>query len=114
MDEGEIYRAFGRRVATRRLELRLTQGALASAVGFSRASIANIEAGRQKLPLHQVYRFMSALKLEDFRILLPPALRVKAHETAPVVVAISRDSNVSDHARAQIAAIYDEFETIKS
>ena len=46
------YDAFGRAVALRRDQLGMTQAQLSARVGLSRASIANIEAGRQNVLLH--------------------------------------------------------------
>ena len=54
MDEQSIYAELGRAVATRRKMVGLTQAEVAKDVGISRASIANIESGRQKVLLHQV------------------------------------------------------------
>jgi DNA-binding XRE family transcriptional regulator len=58
------YRRLGATLAERRLELLLTQLELAKAVHLSRASVANIEAGRQKLLIHQLADFAKALKLD--------------------------------------------------
>jgi transcriptional regulator with XRE-family HTH domain len=46
-----FYRAFGERVRQTR-EGRLSQAQLARQMRLSRGSIANIEAGRQRIPLH--------------------------------------------------------------
>lgn len=66
-----VYRALGRAVAARRRTLKLTQAELAERVGTSRASIANIEAGRQKVMLHQVYALVQALELRSVTDLAP-------------------------------------------
>lgn len=55
-----IYRAFGVRVEYLRTALGLTQEELAKRVHLTRTSIANIEAGRQRLPLHDVETFARA------------------------------------------------------
>jgi transcriptional regulator with XRE-family HTH domain len=57
----EIYATLGRRVRTRREELRLTQADLSAKIGLSRASIANIEGGRQAVLLHQFLALAEAL-----------------------------------------------------
>jgi transcriptional regulator with XRE-family HTH domain len=57
----EIYSRLGRRVRTRREQLRLTQADLSAKVGLSRASIANIESGRQAVLLHQFLALAEAL-----------------------------------------------------
>ena len=71
MDEQSIYAELGRAVATRRKMVGLTQAEVAKAVGISRASIANIESGRQKVLLHQVYGLMKALDLKAITELVP-------------------------------------------
>ena len=57
----EIYAMLGREVRTRREQLRLTQADLSAKVGLSRASIANIEGGRQAVLLHQFLALAEAL-----------------------------------------------------
>ena len=71
MDEQSIYRELGRAVATRRKMVGLTQAEVAKDVGISRASIANIESGRQKVLLHQVYGLVKALDLKAITELVP-------------------------------------------
>ena len=61
MSSPEIYRIFGRRVSVERSALGMSQEELARRVGLSRASIANIEAGRQRVLLHQVLALAYAL-----------------------------------------------------
>ena len=86
MSDKLIYEEFGQRVATRRKELKLTQAKLAAKVGLSRASLANIECGRQSVLLHHVYRFASALDLPKLSALLP----------APSKTISEGDLNMSD------------------
>lgn len=52
-----IYLIVGERIAECRNFLGMSQEELAKRVGLSRASIANIETGRQRLQLHDVERF---------------------------------------------------------
>lgn len=51
----------GGEIKDRRKSLGLTQATLAKVVGKSRASIANIEAGRQDVSWHLLVKFMYAL-----------------------------------------------------
>jgi transcriptional regulator with XRE-family HTH domain len=57
----QIYATLGRSVRTRREALRLTQADLAAKIGLSRASVANIESGRQAVLLHQFLALAEAL-----------------------------------------------------
>jgi len=54
MSDMEFYRRLGRAVAKRRDELGLTQGEVAEKLGLSRASLANLENGRQRIMVHQL------------------------------------------------------------
>lgn len=70
----EIYILFGRRVAYARESAGLTQAELAECIGLSRASVANIEAGRQRIVLHQAIEISEALRLSSISDLLPTDL----------------------------------------
>ena len=61
MRHADIYRAFGPRLARARKAADLTQAELGKRVGLSRASIANIEAGNQRVFLDQVFELTRAL-----------------------------------------------------
>jgi len=75
VDEDALYRWIGDRLKKRRLELHLTQDDIASRVGVLRTSITNIEAGRQKTPLHVLYGLCEALDL-DIALVVPPSSEV--------------------------------------
>jgi transcriptional regulator with XRE-family HTH domain len=65
MNPDSIYQHIGEVIRARRQSSkpRLTQEALAKRVGISRASLANIETGRQGVLVHQLYALAEALKL---------------------------------------------------
>jgi transcriptional regulator with XRE-family HTH domain len=65
MNPESIYRHIGAviRRGRKRFKPRLTQEALAQRVGISRASLANIETGRQSVLVHQLYALAAALDL---------------------------------------------------
>jgi len=65
-----LYLELGVRVRRRREARDLTQDELASAVGVSRSSIANIERGRQHAPVHLLFQLAEELKV-DVGELLP-------------------------------------------
>jgi transcriptional regulator with XRE-family HTH domain len=71
IDLPKLYRDLGSLISRRRETLGFTQKDLAAKVGLSRASIANIETGRQKVMLHQIFSLASALELAAAD-LLPP------------------------------------------
>ena len=47
-----LYAHVGRRVREARRRGNVTQADLAEAIGLTRSSIANLEAGRQRIPVH--------------------------------------------------------------
>ena len=69
MNQQDIYRQIGRNIRRLR-EGRLTQAQLASAIGISRASLANIEAGRQQVLVHYLFAIAEELNLETLDRLL--------------------------------------------
>jgi transcriptional regulator with XRE-family HTH domain len=73
-----IYKAFGAQVRERRLVLEMTQQQLATRIELTRGSVANIEAGRQSVLLHQFLAIATALQLPPEQLLrvqteTPPA-----------------------------------------
>lgn len=80
MERHSLYATIGGALTKRRRDLRKTQAEIASSAGLSRPSLANIEAGRQTLSLHQFYRLASVLEIEDARILLPDRLTFHDNE----------------------------------
>ena len=69
----ELYRRLGRKVADRRRELGLTQSTVAEKLGLSRASLANLESGRQRILVHQLFALVHALRLKSILELVPEA-----------------------------------------
>ncbi|WP_083206171.1 helix-turn-helix domain-containing protein [Stappia indica] len=99
MSDETIYAAFGRIVAARRRKLELTQAELAARVGMSRASIANIESGRQNVLLHHVYSLASALEFSKVADLLPTPQKSEPQEDLAVILS---DDTVTAREKAQI------------
>lgn len=65
-----LYKLLGNQIKTRREELRINQIDLGLKAGIGRASISNIESGRQKPPLSVLYQICNALDI-DIQVLLP-------------------------------------------
>lgn len=66
----DVYKRFGELIKKYRTDMNLTQEDLGRRVDLSRASIANIEVGRQKVALHQVYVFAKQLNVSPEELLL--------------------------------------------
>jgi transcriptional regulator with XRE-family HTH domain len=60
----QVYPEFGRLVAERRKRARMTQAVFAKSLNLSRASIANIERGKQPVQLHLVFQIAAILGVE--------------------------------------------------
>lgn len=70
-----VYPEIGGLIRQRRKKQNLTQEKLAPLVGLSRTSLANIESGRQKVLVHQLFAFASALGMEPADLLPRPVRR---------------------------------------
>lgn len=99
MNESDLYEELGRLVRQHRERLGISQEALAQAIELSRASVANIETGRQRIPLHHLYRLARALKVEA-EALLPRGARA-----APTAInrPISASFNLNEREEADVA-----------
>ena len=75
-DSDDLYRELGRKIrqarerSGERSEEKLSQEALAQRLGLSRASMVNIEAGRQRAPLHLLWQIAELLGT-DLIMLIP-------------------------------------------
>lgn len=83
LNDDLLYRYVGARLRRRRNELGMSQGELANAVGLLRTSVTNIEAGRQKAPLHILYKICAVLDIE-VSVLLPPVSDIAPKEMISV------------------------------
>jgi len=72
MNFDDLYRELGRKIrqARERQSQKLSQGALAQRLGISRASMVNIEGGRQRAPLHLLWQIAELLR-SDLTSLVP-------------------------------------------
>lgn len=89
VDERRLYRLIGSQLRQRRVDAGLTQAELAERAGLLRTSVTNIEAGRQKAPLHVLYAICAAMKA-DVRGVLPSLEELDQ----PALVAIEFDGAV--------------------
>ena len=77
VDKKAFYRQFGLSLAAQRKRLGVTQDDLASGSEMSRATIANIELGKQSVQLHQMYALASALNIPAEELLPSTILPTK-------------------------------------
>jgi transcriptional regulator with XRE-family HTH domain len=61
----------GIRLADARVDAGLTQEQVAARIGLSRPSVANIEAGRQDVPLSHLLLFIRATGTDPARLIQP-------------------------------------------
>ena len=81
-----FYKNLGTRI--RALRGRMSQEDLSQAVGLTRTSIVNLESGRQKLLVHNLFAIAEALGVKPSEILLPiepthgqvPAIEISGKE----------------------------------
>lgn len=64
-----LYEILGKRIKSRREELNLNQSDLGDRADIGRASISNIEQGRQKPPLSVIYKICHELDVDVHTIL---------------------------------------------
>jgi DNA-binding XRE family transcriptional regulator len=85
IDEALLYRRVGESVRGRRKEVGMTQSQLAAEVGVLRTSVTNIETGRQKAPLHLLFRICAALGVE-VATMIPENAEIVRPNAVPVEV----------------------------
>lgn len=69
INENLLYQQIGERIRQQRVRVNLTQEQLAEAIGVLRTSITNLEAGRQRVPLHVLYELCVVLDVDLTEIL---------------------------------------------
>lgn len=79
MRDRQLYQFVGARVRERRHSLKMTQAHLAARVGLLRSSVANIEAGRQRITVHVLYHLCEVLGLDVATAI--PAHVIDGHES---------------------------------
>jgi transcriptional regulator with XRE-family HTH domain len=93
VDADELHREIGKRIRHAR-ELsspKLSQAKLAGRLGVSRASIVNIEAGRQHAPLHLLWRVAEALDMDLARLIPRPTELASAGTVVELNGALRRE-----------------------
>ncbi|WP_197417105.1 MULTISPECIES: helix-turn-helix domain-containing protein [unclassified Sphingomonas] len=101
VDEGAIYKTFGQAVANRRAAVGKTQERVASELGLSRASLANIERGKQRVFLHQILALVDALELGSAHEIVPARV-VSSKQGAKADVTMSGAKDLSKDQKALV------------
>lgn len=91
-----LYRHLGKRIRTQRESVNMTQEELATSIGMLRTSVVNIEAGRQRPPLHVIYQICHQLGIE------PSSLMPNLDDVIDVQVAVAGDVQELPPQAAQI------------
>lgn len=83
LDDPRLYDVIGARLrdARERKRPRVTQEDLARSIGLERSSISNIESGKQRAPLHIIYRICELLGV-DIAEVFPRLNEVAVEEEA--------------------------------
>lgn len=68
-EDRHLFLYIGQRIRERRQAIGATQSDFAKRMGMLRSSLANIESGRQRIPLMSLYQVCAELKIEITDIL---------------------------------------------
>lgn len=74
----QLYEAVGVRIRNARQRANLTQTELAQRLDMTRSSVANFEAGRQRVTLHTLLQIAEELKTPAAELLVEPAPSLEA------------------------------------
>jgi transcriptional regulator with XRE-family HTH domain len=105
MDINELYRYIGSKIREARENASLSQAALAKSLDMSRASIVNIEAGRQRPPVHVLWQISEKVGTKVSQLIpnqpdskgssMPSTLDPQIYER---LIEISNDNSFSENA----------------
>lgn len=102
-----IYKQIGRIIRARRRVLDRAQELLAQEIGISRATLANIETGRQRILVHQLYAFAKALDLKLSDLLPEPLSPRLAAEWSGAPI----EGDLSAEQKKQVVNLIEQVET---
>jgi transcriptional regulator with XRE-family HTH domain len=98
----DIYKQVGKNIRRYREGAHRTQAQLALQIGISRASLANIEAGRQQILVHYLFAIAEALDLDSPTPLLPSPLAATILETEPSTTLPLPEEGLTDKQRREV------------
>lgn len=96
-----LYKIIGSRIRNARADLGLNQEELSEKIGISRASVSNIEIGRQQPPLHILYAISQALQT-DVQLLLPTRQEIDENMSVDLIGDILKTENIQENTRKKI------------
>ena len=105
-----LYRRLGTIIKERRRQLGFTQKHLSDQLGISRASLANVETGRQRVLVHQLYHFAEKLDVNVTALLPNP----DESEELRNLDKLFFSENLSLEQRQQIARLLREEDELQS
>ncbi|HMN12394.1 MAG TPA: helix-turn-helix transcriptional regulator [Bellilinea sp.] len=103
LDEDTLYRIIGERIREGRSRAQLSQARLAELLHLSRASIVNIEAGRQRPPIHLLWRIAEVLGTEA-ALLIPRQDEYRA-SSLPIQLDDTTKTLIEQAANGDLAAL---------
>jgi transcriptional regulator with XRE-family HTH domain len=101
-----IYQQIGRLIRSLRRGADKAQEELASRLGISRATLASIETGRQRILIHQLYAVARALDVKVSELLPSPA----DDRTAPSWDTFTFDGDLNTQQKKQVASLIGQVE----
>lgn len=100
MNQNVFNREIGKNLRRLRNIARLTQDGLASSIGVSRATIANMETGRQAMSAYQLVRIANTLNLTSVEDLL----NLRPAESDDGDSVLFRPPEIAERARTQLTS----------
>lgn len=97
----QFYIEIGRRVRLARTAL--TQAQLARRIDLTRPSVANLEAGRQRIPIHTFLRLAHALGVSPTALL--PELETGGHGQSLLVDISAESESAQEFIRGALASL---------
>ena len=105
MDQDTFNKRIGENLRRLRGVARLTQDALASNIGVSRATIANMETGRQAMSAYQLVRIARALNLPS----LDDLFDSRSGESDDGDPVLFRPPTIAERARRQVTGFVSRY-----
>lgn len=95
LDYQKLYSELGKKIAQHRLKRGWTQDRLAQAVRLGRTSIVNIEAGKQRPPLHLIWELADHLEATVEDLLPNASLVYSGRDTEALIQEAQKQSSGS-------------------